>query len=158
MKTEQINSLIEKFWNGETNLEEEQVLKEYFSGSTIAKEHLEYIGYFQLLKSERNAGKSIELKSIDPANKESRHSIAGIIKRLSIAAAILFSVILSSTLYQQKNIPSVALTSSEAEIKQAYEQTAQVLALLSNTLNKASESIYEIGIIDESKSKIEKKK
>ena len=48
-------ALVEKYWEGETNLEEEKVLKAYFNGDKIAEELLPYkpmFRYFEVAKKQ----------------------------------------------------------------------------------------------------------
>jgi hypothetical protein len=48
MKNININKLLEKYWNAETDLNEEATLSKYFAGDEIAPEHEQYKPLFQI--------------------------------------------------------------------------------------------------------------
>ncbi len=158
MKTEQITVFLDKFWDGQSSIEEEKQLKTYFSGENIAEEHKQYLGYFQLLNKERNINKHVDLKTLNQPDIVPKISTWQLIKRACLAASVMIGIIISSSLYQQRNTSLTVQNASQQEIELAYQQTTEVLAFLANKLTIANEGILEIGIIDESKSKIEKTK
>jgi len=57
---EKINELLEKYFRAETSLAEENELKIYFSGSTVAKEHEVYIPLFNAFITEKQQKPDIE--------------------------------------------------------------------------------------------------
>ena len=52
MKKQEIKSLLEKYYKGETNSEEERILFEYFSGQDIDSEFLADKEYFEFINTE----------------------------------------------------------------------------------------------------------
>lgn len=52
--TNNINNILEKYFNGETSLQEEEVLRKYFSGKDVADEHQIYAPMFAFFSQERN--------------------------------------------------------------------------------------------------------
>ena len=52
-KLNYIDTLLEKYFEGETSLEEEKSLRHYFSGSDIADKHKIYTSIFQFFTEER---------------------------------------------------------------------------------------------------------
>ena len=48
-----IDTLLDRYWEGECTLEEERQLKAYFSGP-VAPEHRKYAPLFQAIASEQN--------------------------------------------------------------------------------------------------------
>jgi hypothetical protein len=54
MKHEQIHILLEKYWEGETTLEEERMLKAYFSSGDVAESLRTYVPLFQTLQAEKD--------------------------------------------------------------------------------------------------------
>lgn len=49
-----IDNILEKYFEGETSLDEERLLKSYFQGQNIAPEHLIYAPIFQHLSNEQS--------------------------------------------------------------------------------------------------------
>ena len=52
MKTDELKHLVEKFFDGETSVEEERLLKVYFSGENIPEQFQEMKAYFTALQNE----------------------------------------------------------------------------------------------------------
>lgn len=127
MESVKIEQLLDKYLNAETTLQEETVLKDYFtSGETVAP-HLEsyqaLFGYFADNKSEKFT-KTIQLKT-----KRTNW------KWLSVAASVvlLFSVY---TGYQNNQ---------RAKAQIAFENTQMAFQLLSKNYNKGTAAITYLG-------------
>jgi len=136
--------LIEKYWNGETSIAEEQSLKAYFNSEEVSKELLQYAPIFQYLGQ---AKKETFSASIPELIRKDRVEV----KRLKvksklnffrrIAAAILLLVAFSFV-YSQFNQPTkaerLANYWAEKEIKDpklAYQKTKAALLMVSKKLN-----------------------
>ena len=50
MDYKNINNLLEKYWEGESSLQEEETLKQYFNHGTVAPELEQYQSLFQYFK------------------------------------------------------------------------------------------------------------
>jgi hypothetical protein len=61
MSVETINKLVQKYFDGDTSLEEEQALKAYFSGDKIDEKLVKYAPIFHFLKVEKTVKISDEL-------------------------------------------------------------------------------------------------
>ena len=139
MELSKIESLLEKYLNAETSLQEEVVLQEYFASNDVAAHLQEYqlmFSYFAQSKEESYA-KPIQLKT-----KKTNW------KWLSIAAsvALLFSVYMGNNYMQEQK---------------AKEQLAQVkgaLQLLSSTLKKGDEAVANLYTYENTVNKIFKTK
>lgn len=61
-----IDILLEKFWEGETSLEEEQELKTYFQGQDIAEDHQVFLEYFAWTKecSQTRSGQDDDIDNL----------------------------------------------------------------------------------------------
>jgi len=130
-----IEKLLEKYDNGETTLQEEQQLKNYFSQETVAP-HLEvYKSMFQyfLQTHEEQFTKDVPLK---PRKKHTLY------KWISVAA---IAVLMFGIYTQVDNSKSLSDLSDEELY--AYHQTMQVFNLVSSKLNQGSESMNAIGMV-----------
>ncbi|HFB99837.1 MAG TPA: pyruvate ferredoxin oxidoreductase, partial [Phaeodactylibacter sp.] len=54
MDYKNISQLLEKYWEGETSLQEENTLKQYFNQENVAQELQEYQPLFQFFKEEQD--------------------------------------------------------------------------------------------------------
>lgn len=148
-----INEILEKYWEAETTLEEECQLYQYFNSSNISQEHQLYTDLFAELKDEKSV-KAPDLSTfITQITKEDVTSVQKTkIQKLSIrryiyaAAAVMTLAIASVFLF--KGVPTSEVNSSEVvkEINdpdEALEVTMEALALISNKMNHSTEKVKE---------------
>ena len=124
MVLNEIEILIEKYENGETTLKEEQQLRDYFSQETIAT-HLEvYKPMFQyfLVTKEEQFTKDVPLKSKNTYKLYKWISVAAV-------AVLMFGIYFQNTKPNDEIDPVLA------------QQTMEALSLLSNNLNKGTNSV-----------------
>ncbi len=124
----QIEQLLEKYWNGETTLDEEKTLKAYFERHPEAPE----AQYFRKIASDR-----VRLPDkvfIHPGRKVRR-------AWLSIAAAVLIALISLPFIFQQQTkVDPYAVD----DPREAFEITRASLMMISKGLNKGKTYTYEL--------------
>ncbi|MBT8261010.1 MAG: hypothetical protein KJN82_06825 [Bacteroidia bacterium] len=139
MVLSKIEQLIEKYENGETTLQEEQQLKNYFSQETVAP-HLEVyqtmFQYFLQTQSEKFT-KDLPLKHKKTIN---------LYRWISVAAVAIFML----GIYIVVGNQSKTLDSLSTEEQLAYNQTIEAFSLLSANFNKGQQSINALGIMSNS--------
>jgi len=148
-----INEILEKYWEAETTLEEECQLYQYFNSSNISQEHQLYTDLFAELKDEKSV-KAPDLSTfITQITKEDVTSVQKTkIQTLSIrryiyaAAAVMTLAIASVFLF--KGVPTSEVNSSEvvkeiSDPDEALEVTMEALALISNKMNHSTEKVKE---------------
>lgn len=154
MTTNYIEVLLEKYFDGETSLQEEQELKTYFMSKDVAQ-HLKIyqplFGYYTKAK-EDSFTKKVTLNSGKVYKKVG----------LSIAASIVFAA--SFYLFIKEEKPantSKTLASSEYGTfnnpEEAFKETQKALALISTNVNKGVSSVSYIEHYEQSKNLIFKK-
>ena len=118
---------MEKYYEAQTTLEEEKILKEYFSGNEVAAhlaEHQDMFIYFNDSSLE-TSNRSIKLSS---------RTIA--LRWLSVAAMAVFFVSVYG-LYQQNE-------AEKEEARLAYAETQKALEMISKSLNKGTGAIAQL--------------
>lgn len=141
MVLDKIEQLLEKYDNGETSLQEEQQLKNYFTQETVAP-HLEvYKPMFQyfLHNQKQQFTKDIPLK---PKEKYTLY------KWISVAAV---AVIMLGVYTQIGNSRSFSDLSDEELY--AYNKTMEVFNLLSSKLNQGSQNMNTLNLVSSNFSK-----
>ena len=146
MEFNKMEALLEKYFEGETSIAEENELKNYFSSSNVAP-HLEQykplFGYFTEAKKE-NFEKEVPLIS-------KKQKVA----RLSMAASI--AVLLGVGTYAYFNADEVKKNNELGTYenpKEALEATQKALAMLSNNVNVGVEGIEYIKVYEVTKGKV----
>lgn len=127
MESAKIEKLLDKYYEAETTLQEEKMLKDYFSGDEVPahlSEHKELFGYFNESSLETST-RSIEL---------SKKTIA--LRWLSVAAILVFFVSIFG-LYMQNE-------AEKEEARLAYAETQRALELISKSLNKGTVAVAQL--------------
>ena len=129
MELANIEKLLEKYENAETTLQEEAVLKNYFTRGNVALHMQEYaymFTYFTVVKEDTYT------KTIKLAPKKTKKMN---FKWLSLAASImlLFSVILGQQEYKEYQ--------ERKKAEKIYVQVNKGLTLLSNNLKKGEQAV-----------------
>jgi len=141
MELGKIEKLINKYLEAETTLEEERILKNYFSKDDIP---LHLVEYKKLFNYYTNSASDISTKSISLPQR----SIS--LRWLSVAAMVILFI--SSFSIYQKNI------TEKEEAKLAYVETQKALELISYNLNKGSGAIAHLQTFENTQNKIFKNK
>jgi len=138
-----MNELLEKYWEGNTSLQEEQQLKDYFKSDQVAPAHQVYRGLFHSFELE----KSIEVDGFDAFAKvkTTQHHNKRFNRKtwtgIAVAASVSIMVALGSGYYE--SAPSEDLGTYESP-EEAYEATVAALQLVSNKFNKGTENLQPV--------------
>ena len=137
MELAKIEKLIEKYLEAETTLNEERILKDYFSKNDVPSHLKEYKDMFIYFSN----------SSLDTSNKTiSLPQNKSVMRWLSVAAiAVLFVSVFS---IHQNNI----IERQEAEL--AYAETQKALELISFSLNKGNNAIAQLQTFENTQNKI----
>ena len=150
MVLDRIEKIIDKYFEGETSIAEENELKVYFSSPDVAQHLKQYqpiFGYFSQAK-EQQFSQEIPLKTKKQSN----------VLWLSIAAMVVVMLGVGTMMYLEVNQQSqfVACT-PENNPELALQETEKALELVSKHLNTGIESVSYINEYENSKNRIFKK-
>ncbi len=139
MDYKMIEQLLNKYWNGESSIQDEKILKTYFSKQNIHPDFLKYKPLFQYY----TLAKDIEIN--DKIEREIIHDLKPIkgskIKKLkywtraSAAAILLFFSVWSYQNYSMDTTKHIEIENPE----EAYAATKEALLLLSSKLNQGTD-------------------
>ncbi|NNE03844.1 MAG: hypothetical protein HKN52_11865 [Eudoraea sp.] len=137
MELDRIEKLLEKYFEAETTEAEEQILRDYFTGDSVAEHLQEYssmFSYFSHAKEERFT-KQVPLKPrVD------------YYKWISVAAvAVMVFGIYFGKDYQEQR-----------EAEYAYQQTKKALGLLATNFDRGTKKVAYLNEFQETKQKIYK--
>ena len=150
MALDRIENLIDKYFEGETSIAEENELKVYFSSTNVAQHLKQYqtiFGYFSQAKEQ-------QFTQEIPLQTKKRN----VVLWLSIAASVVVMLGVGTMMYfiNDKEEQFVACT-PEDNPELALQQTEKALALVSEHLNTGIESVSYINEYEQSKNRIFKK-
>lgn len=133
----QADRLLKGYWAGESSLEEEAALRQYFQNGDIAEKHQQFaplFGYFQQAQQKQK----VETK-LTPLKTQSAKAYRS---WLSIAASVALIISAAYVFWQepqnQLQEGSVAVSSYSAEKQATFEEAKAALLLVSNKINKGN--------------------
>jgi len=164
MDSNKIDALLNKYWNCETSLEEEQHLRDYFKQGDIPeslKEAATLFRYFELQKKKSMNDVSFDAKILAKTQPAKKGIVRNLVyNSMRIAAGLV--VVIMSVWFIRKEVQG---TSSSGEIvdtyddpKLALEETKKALLMISKSFGRAQEETKKINIINEAQDEIKKDK
>lgn len=150
MDYQKIEKILEKYWEGNSTLEEEKRLKDFFTHQEVPEHLKKYIPLFQYYVEEGNyapLGNNFEEKvmnkitSIDSSSGGFSWQFV-----FKIAASLLIIAALGAVIIQNSKVEPdpivMADTFDDPEV--AYDEMKKALAVFSSQLNKGTEKLSEI--------------
>ena len=163
MDSKQIEQLLEKYWNTETSLEEEQQLRDFFRSENIPeplKETAELFRYFDQQKKVQLSESSFDgdvVRKIN-ATRPAAKTVKMYYNYARIAAGIVVVVAATYFVGQEvrKSYPA-EVTDTYSDPKLAFEETKKALMMLSKGFGKARHETEKIKMFNEAEQKIQGK-
>ncbi|MBK5280105.1 MAG: hypothetical protein JJE09_14700 [Bacteroidia bacterium] len=163
MESKQIEQLLEKYWNAETSLEEEQQLRDFFRSESIPegmKETAELFRYFDHQKKVQLTEPSFDgnvVRKIS-ANRPAAKSVKMYFNYARIAAGLVVVVAATYFVGQEvrKSYPA-EVTDTYSDPKLAFEETKKAFMMLSKGFGKARQESQKIKLFNEAEQKIQGK-
>ena len=160
MDSSEIKQLLEKYWNCETSLAEEQQLKEYFRSNTVPeslKETSELFRYFETQKKESlTQDFDGEVMKQIAAERPKGKVVKMMFNVARIAAGLV--VVVAATYFVRQEIrksypPEIADTYSDPKL--AFEETKKALMMISKGFGKAQKEARKINLLNEAEQKVQ---
>ena len=160
MECKEIEKLLNRYLEGESTLEEEALLKEYFSQPGIPVEHLEMQEIFRYLakvgkESAPPFDVTKELNAVieNEWKKESVNRFRRVYAWIGSAAAVL---IISFGIFQYLNKPETGIKDTYKDPKLAYLETKQALMKVSRIMNRNTAKLKYLTNVDASFEQVQK--
>ena len=159
MSTLDIQKLLDKYFEGQTSLEEEARLKQYFQGAHIDPALLPFQPLFQFFESERETGLSpsfeSKLMTRIKAEKQARiRRMSTYIARIAAVAVIILGIAIVFPKLQRPDDAMTAINWEQYEPQTEEEALAEATAalqLLASKLNGSTKTAtHELGQIKKS--------
>ena len=163
MDSKQLEQLLEKYWNTETSLEEEQQLRDFFRGKNIPegmKETAELFRYFDHQKKVQLKEPSFDgdvvrkINTARPAGKTA--SMYYNYARIAAGVAVVIAATYFVGQEVRKSYPSEEVD-TYSDPKLAFEETKKALMMLSKGFGKARHETEKIKLFNEAEQKVQSK-
>ncbi|MFZ2906828.1 MAG: hypothetical protein WAZ98_11545 [Cyclobacteriaceae bacterium] len=159
MDSKQLEELLQKYWDCETSLEEEQQLHSYFSSGNVPeqlKETASLFKYFDLQKkkSVNDQFGSMVLEKIKPKGRVTNLWQIGL--RIAAGVAVLAAAIFFVREEIRKD-DALAVEDTFDDPQKALEETKKAFLIISKGFGKAEHEAKKINMLNEAKDKIQTK-
>ena len=158
MAPKHIKKLVEKYWEGKTNPEEEATLKTWYATNADgsdpeAEQYFSMLGNFNKIKSNPNI--SLELPE-NPTVRRIKSPWNNNLRYLRNVAAVLMVVVGLGLIWkiQSVNEKVVDEVYTQEEIQQSYEEAKSALLLIASKLNKGKDTVSALDKFSETKQRI----
>jgi hypothetical protein len=163
MDSNKIDELLNKYWNCETSLEEEQQLREYFRGEQIPEQLKETANLFRYFDAHKKktlndgAFDAALMKKINTPPPSKGKVVKIFYNTLRIAAGV--SVLLVATYLVRNEIRETTpqeMVDTYDDPKLALEETKKALMMISKSFGTAEEKAKKINMFNEAQQQIQK--
>ncbi|MBK9735760.1 MAG: hypothetical protein IPO92_12650 [Saprospiraceae bacterium] len=142
-----IDELLDRYWDGESSVDEENALKAYFASDHVLKEHLPYSDLFRYFEDQSKIKYSNDIKA--PHIEDDKHNIVNISFRKYVYAIAAVFILGLCSIFVMKNISAnqkqdnISLVQEIEDPEEALRVTKQALALVSRKFNKSKHTVKE---------------
>lgn len=161
MDSEKIDELINKYWNCETTLEEEEQLHTFFRSSSVPermKETALLFRYFNEQKHKSLTDVSFERSVIRKINAPKKGKVTSLLYNSMRIAAGIIVLILAVWLVRMEVRETTPLEMEDTydDPKMAFEETKKALMMISRSFGTAEEQAKKINLFNEAQQDIKK--
>lgn len=151
---ENISVLIERFWEGETSIEEEELLKQRLQAEDLPEEFEGIAAYFESLEEPAELGDDFDAQFLSAIEEKTK--VLTLNPRWWLAAAAVVIALLSGYWFSQEDSQTLASEEyTQEEIDLAWEQTQVALKKIGVEINEAQEKTLKIKKFNEAKMAIQ---
>lgn len=162
MDSENINELLNKYWNCETTLEEEKQLHAYFRNNSVPeslKETAVLFRYFEDQRARDLRDASFNSRVINAIRKPKRLTGTWLYNSMRMAAGIVVLVLAVWLIRMEvRKTTPVEMADTYDNPKMAFEETKKALLMISKSFGTAEEQAKKINLFNEAQQEIQQKK
>ena len=167
MERDRIAALMEKYWQGETSLDEERALKDFFNGPHVPEEWQNQAVFFQYLEVQRQDGAPGDneiiamLKGMEPEEPKRGKVIKLWLENAAKVAAVILIVVTAAVFIRQdyeskKQQLDPVLADTFEDPQKAFEETKKALMLVSQQFDKGKKHAQKLTIFDDATEKVQR--
>lgn len=168
MDSNKIDALLNKYWNCETSLEEEQQLRDYFKRGDIPeqlKEAASLFRYFELQKKKSLNDVSFDSQILAKTRPAGKGVMMKVVYNAMRIAAGLLVVVMAVWFIRERvravdndDTASTEVVDTYDDPKIALEETKKALLMISKSFGRAKEETKKINILNDAQEEIKKDK
>jgi hypothetical protein len=160
MESKHIEQLLEKYWNCDTSLEEEQQLRDYFRGENVPGRWKEASELFRYFEQQRHQPLTDQTFDADVLKKIRKGQPVGKVIRLTrnvivrIAAGLI--VVIAATFFVRQELrKSYPPEDTFSDPRMAFEETKKALMMISKGFGKGQKEASKIKLFHDAEQKVQ---
>ena len=161
MDSEYIDELLNKYWNCETTLEEEEVLKAHFKTSTVPESLKETAALFQYFEERRKKNLndiSFDKQVMKKIRRPKGQVTSFLYNSMRIAAGIVVLIVAVWLVRMEvRETTPQQVEDTYDDPKMAFEETKKALMMISRSFGVAEEQAKKINLFNEAQQDIQRK-
>lgn len=161
MDSKRIDELLNKYWECETTLEEEQQLQEYFNGDHVADQHRNTAPLFRFYRENKKKSivdASFEKEIVRKVQRKGKGTVVSLFKnsmRIAAGIAVLMIAVYFIRTEVRKSTPQEIVDTYD-DPQLAFEETKKALMMISKGFGHAEEGAKKINLFNEAKEEIQR--
>ncbi len=160
MDSKRLEELLQKYWDCETSLEEEQQLHEYFRNENVSEKLKATADLFHYFEQQKNKSVNEQFdKTILGRLKKPKGKVTNLLQTsLRIAAGV--AVLVVAVFFVREEIrknDTVAMEDTYDDPQKALEETKKALLMISKGFGRAEQQAKKINLLNEAQDKIQTK-
>lgn len=159
MDSKKIEELLEKYWDCETTLEEESLLREYFQQPEIAEKYREAAPLFRYFGEQKNKtinDSAFDKRILPAATKKDAKVVHLIRNSMRIAAGVIVLMVAVWFMRNELRSDQVSPEDTFDDPKMAFEETKKALMMISKGFTRAEQETRKINLFNEAQKEIQK--
>jgi len=160
MDSKKIEELLQRYWDCETSLEEEQQLQEYFRSENVSDQWKDTAMLFHYFEQQKNKSVNPQFdRTVIDQLKKPKGKVTNLVQTsLKIAAGVAVLVVAVFFVRQEiRKNDTVAMEDTFDDPKKALEETKKALLMISKGFGSAEKQAKKINLINEAQDKIQNK-
>lgn len=160
MDSRKIEELLQRYWNCETSLEEEKILKEHFRNSPVPdgiKDSASWFHYIDLQKKKSLNDVAFDGAVMSKVNSKSSTSRRLLYNSMRIAAGIIVVMVAVWFIHSEirSDIQTTEVVDTYEDPQAAFEETKKALLMISKTFGSAEEQAKKINLFNEAQEQVQ---
>lgn len=160
MDSKKLDELLQKYWDCDTSLEEEQQLCEYFRNEKVPEQYKEAASLFHYFEQQKHTSVNEQFdRTLLGQLKKPKGKVTNLVQTsLRIAAGI--AVLVAAVFFVRQEIrknDTLAMEDTYDDPQKALEETKKALMMISKGFGRAEMQAKKINLLNEAQDKIQTK-
>jgi len=149
MELNEIDQLLNKYFEGQTSLEEEAMIKAFFKSKDILPEkYIKLKALFCFYEASKNETSELEFENLIPNQKKKRNPLRIVYYAVAASIAILFGIWFMQDSKIEKPVYAYINGQPVENQEVAFKEAQKALMMISKNLNEGTKNVKHLSELD----------